>query len=121
MKTHWNHHGRTPTARTAARLRSAAAGTRLRRRIDAVLIGMLIVAMITSTALWTLGVVLSHRYGIGDPPVVQPIADERLTTNVRDNLAAASLRDAVFHAPERRIYIAQEGGAIHSYDPATHL
>ncbi len=120
MKRQWNHRDRTPTARATARLRASAAATPLRRRIDAALIVLLILSVTLLSGLWTAGVSLGHRYGIGDPAVIRPIADERLTVNIRDQLAAASLRDAVFHAPERRVYLAQEGGTIHSYDPATH-
>ena len=121
MSTNWNHRGRTPAARSVARLRAGAEATPLRRRVDAVLLLLALIATLAITGLWAGGVALSDRSGLLDPPVVQPLADERLLRNVRDELAARPLRDAVFHAPERQVYLAQEGGVIHTYDPATQL
>lgn len=121
MKTQWNHQNRTPFVRSLTRLRARSEATPLRQRIDLVLLVMLVSATLVLSGIWSFGVGLSNRYGVFDPPVVQPIADERLTSNVRDDLVGSALRDAVYHAPERRIYAAQEGGVIHTYDPATRL
>jgi hypothetical protein len=71
--------------------------------------------------LYTILVASGDRAGVFDPPPVRPIADQRLLTNVRDELADRSLLDAVFHAPEGRVYVTQQGGTIHRYDPATGL
>lgn len=121
MNINWQNNGRTPNERANARLRARGWATPLRRRIDLPL--LLLLALISSTIAlaWLVGWFLADRAALLDPPVVRPLADERLRINLRDTLADRALLDATFHNADQRVYLLQEGGAIHTFDPATDL
>ncbi|UCH92782.1 MAG: hypothetical protein JSV88_21135, partial [Candidatus Aminicenantes bacterium] len=70
---------------------------------------------------WLLGVLVGHGFGIFDPPPIRQIKDPRILTNIRDNINEHPLLDAVFHQPEGYVYMSQEGGMIHGYNPSTGL
>lgn len=121
MKASWDHTGREPATRAEARLRVRTTATPLRRRIDLALLMLLVALVAMLTLTWGLGVVVTDRARVLDPEIVQPLADERLVNNIRDTLDSRAILDATFHKPERRLYLAQQGGSIHSYDPETRL
>jgi hypothetical protein len=121
MNIRWNDTGRTNNRRAQAHLRARTARLPLRRRIDVILITLLLICGTLLSLVWSAGIFALAQNGVLDPSPLQRIEDERLGTNVRDHLADQPLLDATFHAPNRRVYITQAGGTIHSYDPATHL
>jgi ligand-binding sensor domain-containing protein len=54
-------------------------------------------------------------------PVIQPIEDERILTNIRDDIRKnPPLLDAVMHS-DGKIYISQKGSVVHNYAPDTKL
>lgn len=121
MNTSWQGHDRTPEQRQRIEAANRIRRIRLWQRIDIALFGWILLLLGIIIGVWLIGVRLADRFGWFDPPRLQPIADERILTNVRDHLADHRLLDAVFHAPDGRIYISQEGGLLHRYQPPTHL
>lgn len=71
--------------------------------------------------LWFLGVIVGGQMGVFDRPAIRPIADERILTNIREEINKRPLLDAVQHPEDGRIYISQKGGTVHSFYPATGL
>ncbi len=112
---------RGPERRARAGLLASAGALSLRRRIDIVGLGLLLTVVAILASSVSLGVFLADRSGLLDPATVQPIADERLLTNVRDNLAHQAILAAAYHAPDGRLYLSQQGGTIQTYNPATGL
>lgn len=98
-----------------------ARGLSLLQRLDIVLTLGVVMAIAALMAGWWLFVHFGRIYGWFDRPAIQPLADERVLENVRDDLADHPILDAVFQPEDNRIYIAQSGGTIHRYEPATHL
>lgn len=121
MNTSWQGQDRTPKQRQTIEAANRVRRIRIWQRIDIGLFAWIALLLGSIIGIWVIGVRLSDRFGWLDPPLLEPIADERILTNVRDHLNERRLLDAVFHAPDGRIYIAQEGGTIHRYHPATRL
>lgn len=121
MKTFWQVPGRTPQERSEAEFREKTRSLRPWHRIEGVSLSGIGAAIVLLGLLFTFLVATGERIGVFDAPMLRPIADQRLLTNVRDELADKPILDAVFHKPDREVYIAQQGGAIHRYDPATGL
>ncbi|MCP4360105.1 MAG: hypothetical protein GY796_19030, partial [Chloroflexi bacterium] len=92
----------------------------LRKRIDVGLVTVLVVGFLLITGMCSLSVKLADQANLFEGELVAPVADERVLTNVRDDLPVAPLLDGVFHE-DGRIYIAQTGGVLHKYNPATGL
>ena len=64
---------------------------------------------------------MGDRLEIFDPPPIRPIEDNRILTNIREEIDKKPLLDAVKHLDDGRLYIAQQGGTVHKYDPSTRL
>lgn len=117
----WDGPNRLPTRRAAHTFQQRAWVLRLHQRLDLpLLIGIILVfgGAIVATFF---GVRALEQAGWFDPPIVQPLRDERILTNVRDNLPNRQFTHAVLNPPTGEVVIAQQGGAIHRYDPRTHL
>ncbi len=121
MRIRWDIAGRGPVERTEAEFRKAAADARFYERIDAVSLGGLVLAVAALGLLLTLIVGVLDRAGALDPPLVRPLADPRILTNLRDDLTSHPILDAILHAPEGSLYVAQHTGLIHRYDPSSGL
>ncbi len=121
MKTLWHHPDRAPEAQVRGRLRHRAWQLPLRRRIDIVMLVGLTTAILIGIGGWFAYVFVGTRAGWFDAPIVQPVRDNRILVNVRDQLARNPLLAAVTHLPDRQLYIAQAGGIIHRYNPRTRL
>jgi hypothetical protein len=119
MKKIWHHLERTEARRLEAEFKSLKIP--FKKRIDVVLIILVSVIFSVFILWWLLGVLVGHRFGIFDPPLVRPIKDPRILINIRDNIDKNPLLDAVFHEPEGYVYLSQEGGIIHGYNPSTGL
>lgn len=119
MKKIWHDLGRRQDSRVEADFRSLRIP--FRSRLDAVWFVLLISVLFILVGWWLIGVVVGQWFGAFDPPVVQPVADQRILTNIRDNIRENPLLDAVFHMPEDCIYISQKGGMLHRYNPSTGL
>ena len=93
----------------------------LRMRVDPVLLGGLAAAAIVYCAATAMLVLLI--FGSADPArwSARSLPDRRLLENVRRGLDTAPFLDAIFHAPDRELVVSQQGGVLHSYDPATGL
>lgn len=117
----WNIEQRTLDERSQREFRHATLRTPLRHRIDIVLITGLLVVGVILVGGWAAFVTIGDRLGWFDAPVMQVLADERILTNVRDDLPTKMLLDAVIHVPDENVYISQTGGTIHSYNPRTRL
>lgn len=121
MRAKWQIGERTPTERAQRVFEGKTLRMPLWQRIDVALLLWIVVVFIFIIGLHTSLVLLRQRAGAFDPPVLRQVPDERILTNVRDALPRDALLDAVFHEPDNRIYIAQEDGVIHRYNPATGL
>lgn len=119
MKKIWHHLERTQERRAEAEFRSLKIP--FKKRIDIVWFILVLVIFSVFILWWLLGVLLGHRFGMFDPPLVRPIKDPRILINIRDNINKNPLLDAVFHEPEGYVYLSQEGGIIHGYNPSTGL
>lgn len=111
--------------RADAALRAAVARRTRRlaftRRADPVLAGLALSGAAGLYLLAQAAVGAADRAGIFDPPLVAPLADQRLLDNVRRDLPAKEFLAAVLHAPEQALYLSQAGGSVHRYDTATRL
>ena len=88
---------------------------------DIIFIVIFVSSLIALTCGWFLGVKSGDQRGWFDAPLLKAIVDERILTNVRDDIANHALNDAVMHKADGRIYIAQKNGMVHRYDPLTQL
>jgi len=93
----------------------------LRMRVDPVLLGGVAAAVIAYCAATATLVLLI--FGSADLAgwTARSLPDPRVLENVRRGLDTAPFLDAVFHAPDRQLVVSQQGGVLHSYDPATGL
>jgi len=121
MKTFWYHAERAPEQQARSRLRNHAWQIPLRHRMDIVLLSGLVMALLIGIGSWFAFVIIGDRAGWFDARLVQPLRDDRILTNVRDRIETNALLDAVTHIPDGRVYISQQGGTIHHYDPHTRL
>jgi ligand-binding sensor domain-containing protein len=119
MKKIWHHLERTQERRAEAEFKSLKIP--FKKRIDIVWLILVLVVFSVFILWWLVGVLLGHRFGMFDPPLARPIKDPRILINVRDNINKNPLLDAVFHEPEGYVYLSQEGGIIHGYNPSTGL
>jgi hypothetical protein len=117
----WHTQRRHPIHRVDRAFTAKASVIKLRNRIDIILLGGIVAALIFLAISWFVAVQAAQRADLLDPLLVRPLADERILKNVRDDLAAQPLLDAAYHAADGRLYIAQSGGVIHHYDPRTRL
>ncbi|MCB0128918.1 MAG: hypothetical protein KDE58_41920, partial [Caldilineaceae bacterium] len=121
MKTLWHHPDRAPEAQVRGHLYKRAWQLRLRERTDIVLIVGITAALLTGLLLLFVTLFVGDRMGLFDAPLVQPVRDNRILVNVRDQLDRNPLLAAVTHLPDQQLYIAQAGGIIHQYNPRTRL
>ncbi len=121
MKAKWNHRGRAPRERASAELKRRALGMSLWPRIDPVLVAGVVFALLVLFLFCFGAIEGARRIGWLDPPLVRPIADDRILENVRRDLADAPLLDAVMHKPDGHVYLSREDGAVHRYHPPTRL
>lgn len=119
MKTEWYSLGRSAEKRAEAEFRSLKIP--FRNRIDAVLIGLTLAIFVIFVLGWLVGVIAGEKLGFFDKPMIRPVEDPRILTNVRDSIQEKPIQDAVFHASEGAIYLSQAGGLLHRYDPATGI
>jgi hypothetical protein len=107
MKKIWHHLDRTQERRAEAEFKSLKIP--FKKRIDIVWFILVLVIFSVFILWWLVGVLLGHRFGVFDPPLVRPIKDPRILINIRDNINKNPLLDAVFHEPEGYVYLSQEG------------
>lgn len=119
MNKIWHHLERTQERRAEAEFKSLKIP--FKKRIDIVWLILVSVVFTVFILWWLVGVLLGHRFGMFDPPLTRPIKDPRILINIRDNINKKPLLDAVFHEPEGSVYLSQEGGIIHGYNPSTGL
>jgi hypothetical protein len=107
--------------RRRERFAAETRGLSLLSRLDPVLAPVLLLSAVVVLCGWIAVVMVGERYGLFDPDMVRPVPDERKLVNIRDQLATRPFLAAVLHQPERRLYLLQAGGQIHSYNPDTEL
>src|SRR5262249_26685496 len=115
---------RTPQERVQRTFKLKSFDSRTRfffRRFDSALLLIVVGGIALITLGWVMFVAVGNRFGWFDAPALAPIADERILANVRDDLADRALLDAVVHLPDDQVYISQQGGTLHVYDPVTHV
>ncbi len=119
----WEIKQRTPDERSRREFQHATLRLRFWKRIDVVLISGLLATLLFLIGGWFFFVTVGERMGWFDAPVMQDLADDRILTNVRTNLNAEKtiLLDAIVHGPDEDVYISEQNGIIHHYDPRTHL
>jgi hypothetical protein len=93
----------------------------LRMRVDPVLLGGLAAAAVGYCAATATLVLLIFGSADSAGWSARSLPDRRLLENVRRGLDTAPFLDAIFHAPDRQLIVSQQGGVLHSYDPATGL
>jgi len=103
-----------PDAGTRARAAALSKRTRLRQRLDIVLVlGWLLTALLiflAGSVLFAFG----KRAGWFDEAAVQVVEDARILENLRT--PGSQSTDAVMHNDER-LYVAQSDGELHRYHP----
>ncbi|MCP4535743.1 MAG: hypothetical protein GY832_01185 [Chloroflexi bacterium] len=92
-----------------------------KRRDTALVLGLLATLLLLLCGGGGVVIRIVRNFGGLTLPLVQPLADERILENVRDDLETHQLLTAAFDPTKDRLLISQEGGIIHSYDPVTHL
>lgn len=114
---------RRSAERQQRRFRNITQALHWRKRFDGIWVLFVLLALATLIGSWWFGVQIAERLGMFDDPVLQQLDDERrqVGRNIYDTLPEQPLLDAIFHAPERLVYISQEGGTLHTYDPGTRL
>lgn len=121
MKISWKNPDRYLSSYTTALFEKQAQSLSFLKRMDIVLVSGLVISLTLLAVFWFLFVEIGNRYGIFNPPILSQIKDERILQNIREQIAAQPLLDAVYHLPDKRVYVTQQGGWLHSYDPATNL
>jgi WD40 repeat protein len=119
MNKIWHDPGRRQGSRIEADFRSLRIP--FRNRLDAVWFVLLISVLFILVGWWFIGIVVGQWFGAFEAPVIQPVSDQRILTNIRDDIHKNPLLDAVFHIPGGCIYISQKGGMLHRYNPSTGL
>jgi hypothetical protein len=119
MKKKWETGGRTLDRRAEDHLKSLKIP--LRRRMDVMLFAGILVVFILLALVWGIGIIVGDRLGIFNPPPIRSIEDNRILTNIREEIDKKPLLDAVKHLDDGCLYIAQQGGTVHSYNPSTRL
>lgn len=121
INTRWETENRTLEKRARANAVNRVRELRARRRVDVILV--IIVAVSLSCQAGSCFLLINWGDGLGwfDTPLIQPIKDERILVNVRDEITESPMLDAVMHQPDGRVYITQKGGTVHRYNPLTEL
>jgi len=91
------------------------------RRLDPIIIAVAALILLLIIVAWLLYQFFGIRAGWFDRPPLRLISDDRRLVNVRTELDQNPLLDAVYHPPDAHVYIAQQGGMIHRYDPLTGI
>jgi hypothetical protein len=91
------------------------------RRMDVMLLAGVLVVFLLLALVWGIGVIVGDRLGVFDPPPIRSIEDNRILTNIREDIDKKPLLDAVKHLDDGCLYIAQQGGTVHRYNPSTRL
>jgi hypothetical protein len=115
----WTQHRETLHTRYQRDLKAATQPLRFPKFLDLVWITIILLATIGLLMGWGLFVQIGEQFGWFDPPVLRPVPDERILNNLRSE--NSPLLAATYHLPEKKLYIAQQGGLLHSYDPDTDL
>jgi len=115
----WPH--QRPGRAKRARIRFRNRPFKLAERMDPLYLAALVLGAFLLGVSWFIGVRLSTRLDGELDAQVRPLADERLLTNVRDGLPQRKILDATYHQSDGRVYLSQEGGQFHGYDPVTGL
>ena len=105
--------------RRRERLARRTQGLPLARRIDPAFFALVVGAALVLFVFWSLWVGVGWRRGLFDPPLVRPLPDERILTNVRLDLEERPMLAAAVH--RERLYITRKGGEVHRFDPSTEL
>ena len=116
MSTQWEAPNRTLAKRVTADFSRQSHRIPLRHRLDVVLFTGLLLSLIGLVALWYFGVKAADRFDLFEAPVIQPIADDRILVNVRDEIADRPLLDAFESAP--RSWLLQQY-SIEEFDPGS--
>ena len=88
-----------------------------RFRLDGLFISGAILFITITLVAWTSYTVLGTQRGWFDPPLIAPLADDRILTNIRKEIDQHPLLAAVWHAASQQIVIAQSGNQVHWYQP----
>lgn len=115
----WAQHKKTLHTRSKRDLKAATQPLRFPKFLDLVWITIVLLTTIGLFMGWGLFVQIGDQIGWFDPPVLRPVPDERILNNFRSE--NRPLLAATYHLPEKKLYIAQQGGLLHSYDPDTDL
>jgi len=121
MNTRWEAQGRTLKKRAGADFAARVSKLERRGRLDVVLIVGIVSSLTILAASYFFLINVGDRYALFDAPLIQPLADERILVNVRDDIATNPMLDAVMHKSDGRVYITQKGGFVHRYEPSTGL
>ena len=107
------------------RLNARARWLRLRQRLDPLLLLLWLMLLLGGAMVLSLAVDRLGKADLLEPPVVAPVADERIYRNVQPGKGltpwSGDLLAAVHHAPEDALFLSREGGVVHRYDLSTGL
>lgn len=120
MTARWDHLRRAAEQSAANRIRRTTAGLRWRQRADIVLtaiVATVVVVAVSSGAFMAYSAAIRPWF---DPPVLQPVRDDRILTNIHDP-EAAPLVDALTSPSRGETYFARIDGTVHVLDAETLL
>jgi hypothetical protein len=91
----------------------------LKKRLDAVLLIAILFVLITVSSTLYFAIAIGKRDGVFEPRLVRSLPDERILENIRNPEDQPDFYSAVNF--EGQVFISQEGGLIHRYDPSTGI
>ena len=110
---------RSLAARADAELHSER--PRFYERIDLALVALFLILSLSLLVVIASVVAERNAAGTFERDFLDYLPDQRLLTNIRDDLASAPLLDAVWHQPIGEVILSQKGGRLHRYEPARRL
>jgi hypothetical protein len=121
MNIKWNAGLKAPIYLKQAQFEDQTRRMSLARRWDGVLFLALLALFLFVIAVLILWVRIGLWGGWFEAPLIAPLADERILTNIRNPDGSQRFLSATAYAAEGRVVVAQHGGGVHFYDPRTGL
>jgi len=121
MKKRWQNPDKRMARNREAHFKSRTNGLPFRARIDGVLLTGIVLGLVGAALVLFLIFQVADLLGFRERTLIQPLSDARKLENIRDEIADKKLSAVTWHPTDNRLYLAQEGGRVHRYDPRTRL
>ncbi len=119
MRARWNRDGRSDADWARADLAARTRDLPLRQRADMVLWSAIALALALVFGTLVFGLLLGKRVRWWEPPLLRPIADARILSNVQEQIRSQPIVDAVAHLGDT--FILRQDGQVLRYQPSTEL